>query len=274
MTSRWPACAWHSTTVSSYQAVTPDGRFQFGHSKGANSRLPILKVMAATLDPLQLPLVTTVLPGHHADDPLYVPAMHAVRQGLRQSGVLYCGDSKMGALDTRAFVARGQDFYLCPLGEKQLSVAALDALLFPVWAGDQSLTAVHRPQPGQPPSASRPGLRCRRPWSSAPARTLARGPNGASSSARNSGRSKPAGACTSGWRKRAKRSRTWGSAVPASGVFPTCRPCNKPSPNWSPGIKSPGCCHSTIRKSSGRGRSGGAVRTRSERSWKVPWASR
>lgn len=128
-----------STTVSSYQQVDADGLFQFGHSKDARQRLPVLKLMAATLDPLGLPLVTTTLSGEHAEDPLYVPAMEAVYRSLQQRGLLYIGDSKMGALATRAWVQQQGDYYLCPLGEKQCPAATLDAYLLPVWSDTQVL---------------------------------------------------------------------------------------------------------------------------------------
>src|SRR5436305_66441 len=51
----------------------------------------------------------------------------------------------MAALATRAFVAAGQDFYLCPLSENQLSRAERRALLQPVFAGTQALQPVCRP---------------------------------------------------------------------------------------------------------------------------------
>src|SRR3954463_12917533 len=57
----------------------------------------------------------------------------------------------MAALATRAFVAAGGDFSLCPLSENQLSRAERRALLQPVWAGTQALQPVWRPGPeGQP----------------------------------------------------------------------------------------------------------------------------
>src|SRR3954463_12379001 len=57
----------------------------------------------------------------------------------------------MAALATRAFVAAGGDFYLCPLSENQLSRAERHALLQAVWAGTQALQPVWRPGPeGQP----------------------------------------------------------------------------------------------------------------------------
>jgi transposase len=123
---------------------------QFGHSKDDPDR-PQFKVAAAVLDPLGMPLATAVVPGNTADDPLYVPAIQAVRQSLGTGGRTYIGDCKMGALATRAFVAGGGDFYLCPLAESQLSRAQRRDLLRPLWEGTQTLEQVPRPGPeGQP----------------------------------------------------------------------------------------------------------------------------
>ncbi len=133
-----------STTASGYGAVTPEGLFQFGHSKDHRPDLPQVKVMLSTLDPLGLPLATTVLPGQRADDPLYIPAITQVREGLGRRGLLYIGDCKMGALETRAFTQAGGDFYLCPLSEIQLPPDGLEAYLTPVWTGEQQLTSVYR----------------------------------------------------------------------------------------------------------------------------------
>lgn len=133
-----------STTASGYGSVTPDGLFQFGHSKDRRPDLPQVKVMLSTLDPLGLPLATTVLPGQRADDPLYIPAISQVREGLGRRGVLYIGDCKMGALLTRAFTQAGGDFYLCPLSEIQLPPEALEEYLAPLWSGKQDLTPICR----------------------------------------------------------------------------------------------------------------------------------
>ncbi len=133
-----------STTASGYGSVTPDGLFQFGHSKDHRPDLPQVKVMLSTLDPLGMPLATTVLPGQCADDPLYIPAISQVRGGLGRRRLLYIGDCKMGALATRAFTQAGGDFYLCPLSEVQLPPEALEAYLAPVWDGEQALTPIGR----------------------------------------------------------------------------------------------------------------------------------
>ena len=96
------------------------------------------------LDPLGLPLSTTIVSGECADDPLYVPEMRKVRASFGQSGVLYVGDCKMASLETRTHIVANQDYYLCPLSTVQISATDLQALLVPVWTGAQSLTPVHR----------------------------------------------------------------------------------------------------------------------------------
>jgi transposase len=133
-----------STTASGYWAVTEDGLFQFGHSKDHRPDLPQVKVMLAALDPLGLPVATDIVPGQRADDPLYVPAITRVRESLARRGLLYVGDCKMGAVETRAFVQAGGDYYLCPLSEIQLPPDVLERYLVPVWTGQQRLTHLTR----------------------------------------------------------------------------------------------------------------------------------
>ena len=134
-----------SSTVKSHVGVTEGGLFQFGHSKERRPDLPQLKINQSVLDPLGLPLTTTVVSGECADDPMYVPEMRKVRACIQRQGVLYVGDCKMAALATRAHVAAHRDHYLCPLPAVQMPEAALQALLEPVWAGVQPLAPVHRP---------------------------------------------------------------------------------------------------------------------------------
>lgn len=135
-----------STTASGYWTVTDDGLFQFGHSKDHRPDLPQLKVMLSALDPLGLPLVTQVVSGESADDRLYIPAIEQVRASLDEPGLLYIGDCKMAALATRAFIQTGGDYYLCPLSEKQMPPATLEAYLKPVWAGEQATRPIERVQ--------------------------------------------------------------------------------------------------------------------------------
>lgn len=98
--------------------------------------------MLSTLDPLGMPIATEVLPGNSADDPLYVPAIERVRDTLSSRGQLYIGDCKMAAVATRAHLASGEDYYLCPLSATQLNNEQLQNLLEPVWNKTEKLTAI------------------------------------------------------------------------------------------------------------------------------------
>jgi transposase len=140
-----------TTTASTYAQVddTGDGLFQLGHSKNHRPDLAQIKVPIAVLDPLGMPLVTTVVAGNTADDPLYVPAIAQVQRSLTGSGRLFVGDCKMAAVETRGYVANTADFYLCPLPAVQLPAAELQRLLQPVWEGKQTVTVVHRPTQDQ-----------------------------------------------------------------------------------------------------------------------------
>ena len=119
-----------TTTAAAY--VTPAGLFQLGHSKDHRPDLPQVKIAVAVLDPLGLPLTMTVVAGHTADDPLYLPEIAKVRQVARTTGLTYVGDCKMAALGTRAEIVAHQDYYLCPLSAKQMPDAELDRGLDPV----------------------------------------------------------------------------------------------------------------------------------------------
>lgn len=133
-----------STTASSYGAVSEDGLLQLGHSKDHRPDLGQLKVMLATLDPLGLPLVTEVLSGERADDPLYLPAITRVRACLNRTGLLYVGDVKMSALGTRASIQAAGDFYLCPLSAQQVSAERLAQQVAALRSSRQPLLTVER----------------------------------------------------------------------------------------------------------------------------------
>jgi transposase len=115
-----------ATTVSGNHAVTEGGLVQFGHSKDDPTR-PQIKVMMGSLDPLGMPLSTDVLSGERADDGLYIPVIDRIRMGLRTSGLLFVGDCKMSALDTRAHIARHQHVYLSPLPLTGATAEAMEA---------------------------------------------------------------------------------------------------------------------------------------------------
>ncbi len=133
-----------STTASSYGSVSEDGLLQVGHSKDHRPDLPQLKVMLATLDPLGMPIATEVLSGERADDPLYLPAIARVRACLNTPGLLYVGDCKMAALDTRASIQAHADFYLCPLSALQVCAEQLAQDVAALRESSQPLSTVER----------------------------------------------------------------------------------------------------------------------------------
>lgn len=141
-----------TTTAKSYVSVDEGGLFQFGHSKDHRPDLPQVKISLSTLDPLGLPLTTTAVSGERADDPLYVPEMKRVQQVLGGTGLSFIGDSKMGALSTRAQMQASGQYYLCPLSAVQMPEAMLEGLLEPVWKGEQALTRVEVPTEAAEPT--------------------------------------------------------------------------------------------------------------------------
>jgi transposase len=134
------------TTASGHWSVATDGLCQFGQSNDHRPDLLQVKVMVSALDPLGMPVATDVVPGQRADDPLYIPAITRVRDGLGRRGLLYVGDCKRSAVEPRAFVQAGGDYYLCPLSEVQMAPAMLAASLVSVWTGEQALTPITRVQ--------------------------------------------------------------------------------------------------------------------------------
>jgi transposase len=104
-----------ATTSCGYHTVTDDGLMQLGHSKDHRPDLAQFKLMAAVAEPTGLFLAGDIHPGNAADDPLYLPLYRRVRALLAQTGLLYAGDCKMAALETRAEIAANQDFYLTRL---------------------------------------------------------------------------------------------------------------------------------------------------------------
>ena len=139
-----------ATSAKTYAAVSEDGLFQFGHSKDHRPDLAQVKISLATLDPLGLPVSTSVIEGNSADDPLYEPEITQVRKTIGKRGLLYVGDKKMAALETRAFISGGGDYYLCPLGLKQLPAAEREALIAELFAGRHEPQIVIKPQTDQP----------------------------------------------------------------------------------------------------------------------------
>src|SRR5215510_2843521 len=141
-----------STSASAYATVTPEGLFQFGHSKDHRPDLPQVQVMQAVLDPLGMPVATDVVSGERADDPLYIPCIKRVQASVGRCGLLDVGDCKRAARATRAFLAAHGDFYVCPLPQVPLAEDELDEALEAVWSGEYLLSRVFRKQPAGKPA--------------------------------------------------------------------------------------------------------------------------
>jgi transposase len=104
-----------ATTVSGYHEGGEQSLFQFGNSKD-NPALRQVKLMMGTLDPLGFPLVTDVVSGEKADDPLYIPCVERILKSLpKKNGVLIVGDCKLSATATRAYIEKQKCYYLTPL---------------------------------------------------------------------------------------------------------------------------------------------------------------
>jgi len=135
-----------STSVAVHHDTEGNTLFRHGYSKDHRPDLAQFKVMLGALDPLGMPVATLVVAGNEADDGLYVPAIERVRPVVGQGGRLYIGDSKMGALATRAFIHAGGDYYLVPLAQTGEVPALLTQLLERVWAKEQSLQLIWAPE--------------------------------------------------------------------------------------------------------------------------------
>jgi transposase len=132
-----------STTAAVYHDPERGILFRHGHSKDHRPDLAQFKVMLGALDPMGMPLATLVLPGNRDDDGLYVPTIKRARPVVGQGKRLYIGDSKMAALNIRAFLQHGEDYYLVPLPMTGEVPELLVTLLEPVWSKPQSLELIY-----------------------------------------------------------------------------------------------------------------------------------
>jgi transposase len=132
-----------ATTVSGYHAGGEDSLFEFGHSKD-DPTLRQVKVMVAALDPLGLPLVSQVVAGSTADDPLYRPAVERVLQIIEDRELLFVGDSKMSALATRTHIHGLNQHYLCPLALTGKTAEEMSHWVEAANQGDYPLHPIYR----------------------------------------------------------------------------------------------------------------------------------
>lgn len=143
-----------ATTTCGYHTIDPDGIMQLGHSKDHRPDLPQLKVMAAVTQPLAFPVSTSVVPGNQTDDVLYWSTIVEVKQKVGGSGLLFVGDCKMAALDTRARIAEAGDYYLTPLPNTGGTAKQIDSWIDTALQKDENgeLQAINKPrEAGQPP---------------------------------------------------------------------------------------------------------------------------
>lgn len=108
----------------------PNNSILFKVGKAKNDLYATLfKMMIASLDPLGIPIAVDVVPGNRADDPLYIPIYRRLKNVIPSQGLLVVGDSKMSALNTRAYIVHNQDYYLTPLAHQKDEPRLLDELL-------------------------------------------------------------------------------------------------------------------------------------------------
>lgn len=131
-----------ATTISGYHAGGEDSLFQYGHSKD-DPTLKQVKAMVAALDPLGMPLVSQVVGGSQADDPLYIPAVERVLKIIAGVGLLFVGDSKMSALETRAHIHQREQHYLCPLALTGKAAEEMETWIAQANDGAQPLQPVY-----------------------------------------------------------------------------------------------------------------------------------
>jgi len=127
-----------STTSYGYHVPDDDGLMRLGHSKDHRPDLAQFKLMAAVAAPSRQMLAADVLPGHRADDELYLPLVRRVRTILGASGLLYVGDAKMAAKNTRGAIASGGDLYLTVL-PKNAQNDEITAWLKKAYAGEAGI---------------------------------------------------------------------------------------------------------------------------------------
>ena len=248
------------TTASGSGAVTPEGLCQVGHSKAHRPDVPQVKVMLSTLDPLGLPLATTVVPGHHADDPLSIPAVQQGRARLGQRGLLDVGNGKMAALETHAFLHAGQDFSLGPLSALQGPADLLEASLAPLWTGQQdvppSIATGRRATGNRLPRATRCKSPCQLSWRG----SGARGPHVAWCSARSPRPARASWRCAPGWPRRRPHWLPSRHAAKASRDVRSCPRCVRQRTRSWRAIVSKVCCGCTRRNTWASARSGALAR--------------
>jgi transposase len=123
--------------MQSHGEVKEGGLLQYGYHKH-HADLPQFKIKLCTLDNelnhFAYPVTHLTVSGNTSDDELYIPIIKQNKVVLRgipgyEKGNLYVGDSKFGAIASRAYVTQGEDYYLMPLSLVQLSQQERETLI-------------------------------------------------------------------------------------------------------------------------------------------------
>ena len=133
-----------STTSFGYHTVHEEGLMQHGHSKDHRPDLPQLKLMMAVAEPAGEPMACDVHSGESADDPLYLPLIERVRALVGGRSLLYTGDGKMAARETRGDLITHGDNYLTVLPRTGKTAQSWETWLTPIVDGEQIATLVWR----------------------------------------------------------------------------------------------------------------------------------
>jgi len=134
-----------ATTASTNHDPEKSSLISVGRTK-QNLFEPQFKLMIGTLDPLGLPIATDLVSGEKADDPLYVPIYKRIDSILGTKGIIYIGDCKMGAIETRGIIDKDGNFYLIPLPMTGETPVLLDKVLSELDAGAHTLTHIFLPE--------------------------------------------------------------------------------------------------------------------------------
>jgi transposase len=138
-----------ATTISGYHSGDAQSLFQYGHSKD-DATLRQIKVMVATMEPGLL-MATDVVSGERADDGLYIPIIDRVVATLPRPGLLFVGDCKMSAWDTRVHLRGLGQHYLAPLTRVGTTAQELPGWIAAAVTGAVELTPIYAPD--APPDA-------------------------------------------------------------------------------------------------------------------------
>jgi hypothetical protein len=124
----WPQDVLHcdAPTVAGDHEVPEGGLGPCGQRQEDPTRPPLTVRMGA-LAPLGMPLATEVVAGARAEEGFHLPIMERLRPGLTTPGLLLVGDCTRRALETRASLARPQDFSGSPLPLTGATAEAMDA---------------------------------------------------------------------------------------------------------------------------------------------------